>query len=742
MANIKIKVEDNSEAISVSADEIKVHYYKDHNRLTNRDSKNQHPIGAITGLDGRLAELNNKVDNSVKDIDYNSLKNTPTFRTINGYNIVGSGDIILGAGGEIITTAYPLKFAGKKLAVLGDSISTFGTPNQSNAEGKWTYPGNRCRYPQANLFSDVNYMYWKILMDKTGLELAINDSWAGSRIACTSTTDSGDQGPNICISSQTRINHLGENGTPDVIIVYGGTNDVGGSVALGTFNPDSPISFKTITGTPPTSPAELTDAQIADLVDTNFAGACVAMFTRLQRTYPEAIILCMLPNYCKSYYGSSYGKLKKYCDLLTDICDYFGVTVVDTRKAGIGLMDMGDDTYTSALPDGIHPGIKGHQLMAEYLFNILDTHFLIPQALGYDVPSTGGNTGGDNGGGSTPGGSGGNSGGTQTLTRTTTNSHSQVLPKNATAQTNLASVLTIEDDYYTSTGWANSGSTGKSITFAVLPGDHIKANSFGGPAENGHTQSGIRVSYFKGDTCILSLGPADIYAEYTSKGYITVPNGADAVCVPFWTGSTKDNECYLLTINETNLNPGGSTPSNPPAEPEPEPDDDPTTEVDGVTWYTNEISTAGVSNLTNTAVNGGYGWTQYEPFQKLIRNKTINIVKFVSSQSSGTVTIGKVPYEKASTGELLVTKTWDSSNKGSDNIVTLELGKDITITGTEMIVFSYGGYGTAFKYGTTSSQYKGFYGRVPFVDRDNGGTGSDWSVADPYSLGVDYGYKE
>ena len=729
---VKINVEDNSEEISVNSEEVKVKYYKDHSRLTNRDAKDQHPISSITGLDGRLSELNNKVDNSLKDIDYNSLKNTPTFKTVNGHNIQGSGDIVLGAGGEVITTAYPMKFKGKKLSILGDSISTFGTPNQSNATGTWTYPGNRCRYPQANLFTQVDNMYWKILMDKMGLEFGINDSWAGSRIACTSTSDSGDQGPNRCISSQTRISHLGENGTPDIIIVYGGTNDIGGSVSLGTFNPDAPITFKTLTTTPPTSPAELTDEQLADLVDTNFASACVAMFARLQRTYPEAIILCMLPNYCKSYYGSTYGKLKKYCDVLKDVCEYFGVEVVDTRKVGLGLMDMSDDTYTSALPDGIHPGVKGHQLMAEYLFNVLDTHYLIPQALGYDIPSSGSESN------DSSSDSSGDSSTTTKITRTTTNSHAQSIPSNATASTNLADVLTIEQDYYGSSGWIGNGGTGVSITFPVVPGDKIKANSFGPSSENGHTQSGIRVTFFKGDTCLISKSPSEILSEYTTNGYITVPSGADAVNVPFWTASTKDNECYLLTM--TDLSAGGTSGG---VDEEDTPTDTPSggTTDDGITWYTNEIETAGISKLTNTAVATGYGWAQYEPYQALIRNKKINVVKFVSTESSGTVTIGKVPYEKASTGELIVTKTWNSSNKGSNNLVTLELGTDITITGTEMIVFSYGQYGTAFKYGSTSSQYKGFYGRVPYVDTANGGTGSDWSLADGYTLGVDYGYK-
>ncbi len=713
-----IEVEELENEIEVSADEIQIVFTSDHSRSTNRDLPNQHPIKAIAGLEEKLGTI----EADVKLAKENKITN---LKTINGQSLVGDGNIILGAGGSVVVSSYPAKFKGKRLSILGDSISTFGTPNQANATGTWNYPGNRCRYPQDNLFTNVDYMYWKILLDKTGMELGINESWAGSRVANTQTSDSGDLGPNRCIASKTRIKHLGNNGTPDVIIVYGGTNDIAGST-LGTFNPEAPIKFATLTTTPPSNPASLTDAQIDDLDVSTFANAYVAMLVRLQRYYPEAIIVCLTPNYCKSYYGTNYVKMKNYVNCMIEICDFFGVEYIDLRKVGIGLMDMAGDTYTEALPDGIHPGIKGHKLIAEYLFNVLDSHFFIPENTAVNIPDSGG------GEDEVPDGS------QTTITRTTTNSHAQSIPANATATTNLAEVLTLEKDYHSSTGWVGNADTASSITFPVVAGDKIKANSFGPSSENGHSQSGIRVTFFKGDTVVVSKSPAEILSEYTTYGYITVPSGADAVNVPFWTGSTAENKCYLLTMND--LSAGGSSRGGKTEEPE-TPSGGTTTD-DGITWYTNEIETTGASKLTNIAVATGYGWAQYEPFQALIRNKKINAVKFVSTESSGTVTIGKVPYEKASTGELLVTKTWNSSNKDSNNIVTLELGTDITITGNEMIVFSYGQYGTAFRYGSSSSAVKGFYGRVPFVDTANGGTGTDWSLADSYTLGVDYGYKE
>ena len=231
---------------------------------------------------------------------------------------------------------------GKRLSILGDSISTFGVPDQNNATGTWTYPGNRCRYPQSNLFTNVDYCYWKRLLDNFGMVLGINESWAGSRVSNTQSTDSGDLGPNRCMSSQTRIGHLGENGTPDIILVYGGTNDAGGNVTIGTFNTENPINY--------------TAEQIAALPVATFADAYRAMLIRLLKTYPTARIIVILPNFTVSYY--SITNLDLYVEVVKEACDFFGIKYIDIRTAGITVYNQG-----SYFPDGIHPNAAGMELL-------------------------------------------------------------------------------------------------------------------------------------------------------------------------------------------------------------------------------------------------------------------------------------------------------------------------------------------------------------------------------------------
>ena len=243
------------------------------------------------------------------------------------------------------------KLAGKRISILGDSISTFGVPDQNNATGLWTYPGNRCRYPQSDLLNEVNECYWKRLIDEKGMFLGINESWAGSRVSNNQSTDIGDLGPNRCISSQTRINHLGENGVPDIILVYAGTNDAGAGVELGSFNTENPISY--------------TDEQIASLPVSTFADAYRAMLIRLQKTYPTSRIIVILPNFTSSYY--SIKNLDDYVEIIKEECDFFGIQIIDIRTAGITIYNQ--NRY---FPDGIHPNSKGMDL----LYKLIEEKFI------------------------------------------------------------------------------------------------------------------------------------------------------------------------------------------------------------------------------------------------------------------------------------------------------------------------------------------------------------------------------
>ena len=233
-------------------------------------------------------------------------------------------------------------FKGKVISILGDSISTFAGYIPVDDGFNLSH---RARYPQSNLLTDVSETWWMQVLTTLDSKLGINDSWAGSQVLNSLDVNSGDLGPDAAMASLTRIQNLGSNGTPDIILFYGGTNDLARVTKIGSFNPDM---------APPT--VDLTTKKWDNLAD-----AYVQTLLRLRYHYPHAEIIAMLPTYTASYYSND--KLAKVNTLLGQICDYYDVAYVDLRDCGI---------TTANLPDGIHPNAKG---MDDITQAVLDTLF-------------------------------------------------------------------------------------------------------------------------------------------------------------------------------------------------------------------------------------------------------------------------------------------------------------------------------------------------------------------------------
>ena len=84
------------------------------------------------------------------------------------------------------------------------------------------------------------------------------------------------------------------------------------------------------------------------------------------------------------------------------------------------------------------------------------------------------------------------------------------------------------------------------MVYPVLPGDHIKATPFGNNETNGSngTTDGVFITYLNNNTIVSRLSAEEVYAEFNTNGYLTVPDGVDAVNVPYYVDSIRD--FYIL----------------------------------------------------------------------------------------------------------------------------------------------------------------------------------------------------
>ncbi|MBE6146252.1 MAG: hypothetical protein E7171_06475 [Firmicutes bacterium] len=395
-----------------------------------------------------------------------------------------------------VETERDNKYDGSVVSILGDSISTL----------KGYIPsGNRARYVQTEaeatgglLYMPYEETWWGQVINENNMVLGINDSWAGSRVSNTSTTNSGDYGPDAAMASMTRLQKLDDNGTPDLILFYGGTNDIGGAVTMGTFDPTA--SYATTLNTTATT-------------YTNFVEAYSMAILRMEYLYPNAEIVVMLPTYTSSYYTLT--ELTTYNAEIIKICEHFDLKYIDLRESGI---------TTSHLADGIHPNATGMDLISDYVTEKLNTNKSTTNS-----DSSSSNNGAD-------------------VERTTANTYAQTLPENLTSTTNLYAELTPKTGYYTATGYDNSTSTGQkavSIVIPVVPGDKIQSSSFNDSTPPTGGQAGIRVTYLKDNTIVSSFSPTEVNAEYVVNNYLTVPAGVNAISIAWWEADDT-NWAYLL----------------------------------------------------------------------------------------------------------------------------------------------------------------------------------------------------
>ena len=223
---------------------------------------------------------------------------------------------------------------GVTVSILGDSISTFAgyipTADGVNLKHASFYPKRDIRR--------VEDTWWAQVILRMNGRLGINESWSGSCVLNTMDGNAGNVGEDAAMASMTRIRNLGSRGDPQIILFFGGTNDIVFESPLGEFDADE-------------APSE------ADLTATKwdtFAEAYAAAILRMQAVYPEARIYAVSPTENENHYDAE--QRERYVAVMKDICDHYGVPFIDLVEEGF---------TTDMLADGTHPNRAGMRFIAD-----------------------------------------------------------------------------------------------------------------------------------------------------------------------------------------------------------------------------------------------------------------------------------------------------------------------------------------------------------------------------------------
>ena len=270
--------------------------------------------------------------------------NTHLVNSINTMNKEISDDIVLLTNKNLYEYHRNIDLndiSGKKISILGDSISTFAG---------WIPTGNAVYYHGNNCgVTNVNQTWWKRVIDKLNLELCVNNSWSGSRMTTIGGVNQAGC-MNRCESLHTSTSE------PDIIIIYLGTNDYH-SVSLGLY--DGTQTFPTDT--------------------TKFREAYAICLKKVLTRYPNAkvytsTLICgeRVSTVEFPEKNSNNELVKKWNDSIREISDLFGVPVIEMHKCGITYQNanvtMGDFDGQKRF---LHPNALGMEYMSEKVIKSL-----------------------------------------------------------------------------------------------------------------------------------------------------------------------------------------------------------------------------------------------------------------------------------------------------------------------------------------------------------------------------------
>ena len=243
------------------------------------------------------------------------------------------------------TAAKKSPLDGKKVSILGDSISTYTGYIPSDYS---------IFYPENGGITDVKDTWWMRVIDGSNAVFCADASYSGSTTSGVST-EQNDGRPGV---SDRRIGDLTspDGMKPDVILVYMGANDLLVNIPIGDND-----------GTRTVAEGDIE----------NFTDAYTLMLDKVKKAYPDAQVYCITFHEICRWDESGNGFTFKsdtgfissqYNDKIVLIAKNKGLPLIDVfNGCGINPDNAIDNTL-----DGTHPNAAGAKKIADYILSALD----------------------------------------------------------------------------------------------------------------------------------------------------------------------------------------------------------------------------------------------------------------------------------------------------------------------------------------------------------------------------------
>lgn len=262
---------------------------------------------------------------------------------------------------KLETKAY---LAGKKLSVLGDSISTLKDWSNNTSHNS-SLANNAIYYNPDNDIArwlPTNGTWWQNAAAQMGMEVLVDNAWAGSWVWNKETTIGSWGGDSLASSVARACNlHSNEGVNPDVIGVYMGTNDFLSGAAWGVDCGD------------PLSASRVQQLIAGTVQPQSFADGYALMLHRILSKYTSAEVFCftILPCIGGSDTAVKTERLAQYNEVIRSAAAYFNLPLVDLNKRLL----INGDNYDAYYVDRIHPNPLGMSMIANEFVEVIYEHF-------------------------------------------------------------------------------------------------------------------------------------------------------------------------------------------------------------------------------------------------------------------------------------------------------------------------------------------------------------------------------